>query len=166
MASPEGGHGYPDTPLGKNLKLVAQMLRKGYPTRVFYVSLDGFDTHAGQTGGHAGLLETLANAVGAFTTDLQKGGCADRAVLMTFSEFGRRVQQNGSDGTDHGSAAPLFVAGAKVKGGLYGAHPSLTDLVDDGNLNRTTDFRAVYATLLQRWLHADPAKILGGPFAL
>ena len=128
---------------------MAKLVKAGSPTRVYGVSLGGFDTHANEKETHAGLLADVDEAVGAFFTSLEGlTRRAPRVVLVAYSEFGRRVAANGSNGTDHGTAAPMFVAGAPVKGGFYGDEPSLTDL-DNGDLKFTTDFRSVYATLLR-----------------
>ena len=145
------------------LNVVAQLISKGLGTRVFYLSLDGFDTHAGQKQDHAGLLAELSNSVAGFFQQLKGSGHDKRVVLLTFSEFGRRVQENSSGGTDHGAASCLFVAGPAVKAGVVGAHPSLKDL-DAGDLKYHTDFRRVYATLLDRWLSCDSNTVLGGKF--
>jgi uncharacterized protein (DUF1501 family) len=149
--------------LTATLQLVARLIEKGFGTRVFYVALDGFDTHSNQAPEQARLLAELANAVTTFFGDLQRTGHDRRVLLMTFSEFGRRVQENGSRGTDHGAASCLFVAGPAVKGGPVGAHPSLKDL-DSGDLRFHTDFRRVYATLLDRWLACGSRTVLGGAF--
>lgn len=154
---------YPGTGLGRHLKLVGQMIAAEMPTRVFFVSLDGFDTHAQQGPGHAALLAELSNAVGAFVTDLGERGLSDRVLIAGFSEFGRRVKENGSLGTDHGAAASLFAITPAGKGGRYGQMPSLTDL-DDGDLKFTTDFRRVYATLLEGWLGVPAEAVLGGKY--
>jgi uncharacterized protein (DUF1501 family) len=146
--------------------MVSSMIKAGLPTRVYYVSLGGFDTHAGQggaQGNHGNLLNQFAEAVRAFYAELKASENADRVLTMSFSEFGRRVGQNNSNGTDHGTAAPMFLFGPMVKPGLLGTHPSLTDL-DDGDLKFTTDFRAVYAGILEQWLKADAKKILEGTF--
>lgn len=155
--------GYPSQPLGQSLQLVARMIEGGLPTRVFYVSHGGFDTHAGQTGAHANRLQQLDEAVAAFMRDIKAQGAQDRVLVMTFSEFGRRVQENANGGTDHGAAAPLFVFGSKVKGGIIGQQPSLTDL-DKGDLKYKTDFRSVYATILEDWLKTPSTPVLGKPF--
>ncbi len=133
--------------------------------RIYYVSLGGFDTHSSQAAEHRQLLATLAGAVRSFFQGLEESGDDARVLLMTFSEFGRRVQENGSEGTDHGSGSSLLVAGPGVKGGLVGKHPSLRpgDL-DEGDLKYHTDFRQVYATLLDRWLEADSRRVLDGKF--
>lgn len=149
--------------LGQNLNLIARMIQSGFGTRVFYVSLGGFDTHSKQEEGHRQLLQELADGIAGFFDQLKNGGHGDRVLVMTFSEFGRRVKENGSKGTDHGAASCLFVAGPGVKGGVVGAHPSL-DKLDDGDLKFHTDFRQVYATLLDGWLGCPSQQILGGKF--
>jgi len=159
-----GGVDYPDTRFAASLRLIAQMIAGGLPTRVYYANLSGFDTHAAQRGTHERLLEQLAGGVAAFYADLEAQGNAGRVLMLAFSEFGRRVAENGSGGTDHGTAAPLLLFGTALRGGLYGQPPSLSDLVD-GDLRHGIDFRSVYATILERWLGADPQKVLGAPFA-
>jgi uncharacterized protein (DUF1501 family) len=135
-------------------------------TRVYYVSIGGFDTHANQIGPHERLLTEFAEALHAFQRDLDKQGNAGRVVTLTFSEFGRRVAENASAGTDHGAAAPVFICGAPVKGGLYGSHPGLAQAdLDRGDLRFHTDFRSVYATVLENWLGAKSAPILGADYA-
>lgn len=154
---------YPETGLGNRLKLVAQLIEANLGARIFYVSIDGFDTHATQAEAHANLLREVSGAITAFHKDLTARGHGDRLLTMTFSEFGRRAKENGSKGTDHGSAAPLFLVGKKVKPGIIGAHPRL-DRLDDGNLVHHTDFRQVYAAILDRWLGVPSAEILGSGF--
>ncbi len=146
--------------LSEKLQLIAGLIAKGFGTRIFYVSLDGFDTHAGQGSTHNNLLADLASSVGAFFQTLKTTGHDGRVRLMTFSEFGRRVKENGSRGTDHGAASCLFVAGPSVKGGVVGKHPSLADL-DADDLKLHTDFRSVYATQLDGWLGCDSKAVLG-----
>jgi uncharacterized protein (DUF1501 family) len=153
---------YPDTRLASQLKLIAQMIGGELGTRIFFVSLGGFDTHSQQAGAHQALLAELAAAVRAFYSDLKGHGLAERVVLATYSEFGRRVKENGSLGTDHGAASQMFIV-TPGKGGVYGAHPSLTDL-DDGDLKFHTDFRRVYATLLEKWLGFASEPVLGARF--
>src|SRR5947209_2848746 len=138
---------YPPTGLANRLKLCAQLIDAGMGARVFYVSIDGFDTHAGQgaaQGAHANLLAEVSGAITAFYKDMAARGHKDRLLVMTFSEFGRRAKENGSKGTDHGSGAPMFLVGGKVKAGAVGEHPSLKDL-EMGNLKFGTDFRQVYS---------------------
>ncbi len=143
---------YPNTRLGRQLAIVAELIAGGLETPVYLTSNGGFDTHANQAGNHANLLTAVAQAIEAFQTDLKLLGIADKVVLMTFSEFGRRVNQNGSGGTDHGTAAPLFVIGRNVYGGVYGANPDLSDLDNNGDLKYKYDFRQLYATLLTQQL--------------
>lgn len=151
--------------LSYELKLVARMIKAGFGTRIFYVSIDGFDTHSGQKDDHAGLMTQIGNAVQQFYNELDGSGDADRVVLMTYSEFGRRVKENGSKGTDHGSGSCMFVAGPAVNTGPIGEHPSLEDnLLDRGDLKFHTDFRQVYATLLDRWLGCSSRRVLGGEY--
>jgi uncharacterized protein (DUF1501 family) len=151
--------------LANQLGLIARIIRAGFGTRIFYVALNGFDTHANQRREHEALLQQLGEAVAGFFKQLESSGNADRVVLMTFSEFGRRVQENGSKGTDHGAGSCLFVAGPKVKGGLVGKHPSLArENLDAGDLRHQIDFRQVYATLLDGWLECDSRAVLGGRF--
>lgn len=157
---------YPATPLANRLKLAAQLIDAGVGARLFYVSIDGFDTHAGQggaTGAHANLLGQVSGAIAAFYKDVAARGHGDRVCVMTFSEFGRRARENGSAGTDHGSGAPMFLVGGRVAAGVVGDHPSLTKL-EDGNLKHSVDFRRVYAAVLGRWLGVDPTPILGPGF--
>ena len=154
---------YPATPIGRSLALAAQIAGSKLGTRVLFVQLGSFDTHTTQKGTQDRLLADFADAIAAFYTDLAAHGNDNRVLTMTFSEFGRRVAENGSRGTDHGSAAPLFVIGGGVKGGLYGEHPSL-DALDNGNLRYTTDFRSVYATVLEKWLKRPSSGIVGAGF--
>jgi len=134
------------------------------PTRVYYVSQGGYDTHSNQKGTHERLLKDLDASLSAFLAEMKTMKTLDRVVVMTFSEFGRRVAENASGGTDHGAAAPLFVMGGGVRAGLHGSHPSLTKL-DRGDLVHTTDFRSVYATLLEGWLKAPSSTILQKQFS-
>lgn len=146
--------------LQQKFQLIAGLIARGFGTRIFYVSLDGFDTHADQAPAHQQLLSQLASGIGDFFRELKDTGDADRVRVMTFSEFGRRVKENGSRGTDHGAASCMFVAGPGVKGGVVGKHPSLSDL-DADDLKYHTDFRRVYATLLDQWLGCDSKSVLG-----
>jgi uncharacterized protein (DUF1501 family) len=154
---------YPQGPFGKALQNVAQMIAANLGTRVFYVSIGGFDTHANQKPAHANLLTNVAEGLAAFQKDLESMGKADGVLILGFSEFGRRVRENGSGGTDHGAAGPMFAIGSGVRSGLYGAPPSLTSL-DDGDLRHTVDFRQVYATVLENWFAAPSPAILGGTY--
>jgi uncharacterized protein (DUF1501 family) len=155
---------YPDQGLARRLSLIAQIIKAGFGTRIFYTALDGFDTHANQLGTHDALLNELSESIAAFHADLTKAGHADRVAVLTFSEFGRRVRENASQGTDHGAAAPLFIVGPVRQAGLVGAHPDLESL-DDGDLKFHTDFRRVYATLVQSWLGFPSEPVVGAGFA-
>lgn len=154
---------YPQTDLAEKLRTVARLIVAGLQTAVYYVQLDGFDTHAQQAPAHAALLRQLSDAVHAFVADMVAQGHGDRVLLLSFSEFGRRVAENASEGTDHGTAGPVFLAGTGVRAGLHGAHPALDQLVD-GDLQHHTDFRQVYATVLERWLSCDSSAILKGDY--
>ena len=154
---------YPAGQLASSLNMIARMIAGGLPTRVYYASQGGFDTHAGQMNAHERLMGELNDAVSAFVADLKQQGNFERVLLLTFSEFGRRVQENANGGTDHGAAAPMFVLGGKVKPGLFGKYPSLTEL-DRGDLKFNTDFRSVYGTVLDQWLKAPSEKVLGRKF--
>ena len=149
--------------LANGLQTIAKLITGGLTTRVFYLTIGGFDTHANQPNQHAQLLEQMADALSAFYQDLSLQGKADDVTVMTFSEFGRRVHENGSAGTDHGAASVMFVLGGAVKGGVYGDYPSLEDL-DDGDLRFHTDYRSVYATLLEKWLGTPSSTVLGGTY--
>ncbi len=155
---------YPQTQLAGNLKTVAQLIAGELGTRIFFVSLGGFDTHSRQAGSHAALLGELSGAVAAFFKDLRAHKLADRVLLATYSEFGRRLKENGSLGTDHGAGSQMFIVSGAAKAGVFGDHPSLTDL-DDGDLKHHTDFRSVYATLLDGWIGIPSEPVLGGKFA-
>ncbi len=154
---------YPGSSLAKQLSMIGSMIRAGMKTRVYYASLGGFDTHANQAGGHTRLLRQFSDAIAAFQKDMTAQGNADRVTTMCFSEFGRRVGQNASNGTDHGTAAPVFMFGPKVQGGFHSRHPSLTNL-DNGDLKYTADFRSVYAEVLDKWMSAKSRNVLGASF--
>jgi uncharacterized protein (DUF1501 family) len=155
---------YPEGGLANRLKLAAQLIDADLGARIFYVSIDGFDTHANQAAAHPGLLAQVSGAITAFYKDLAARGHKDRLLIMTFSEFGRRVFENGSRGTDHGSGAPMLLVGGKVHPGLVGDHPSLTKEVEMGNLKHHTDFRQVYAAVLDQWLGVPSKDVLGQEF--
>ena len=159
---------YPQSSLASGLRLMAELIDSGgggaSPLRVGHVTLGGFDTHTQQDQTLARLLRETSEAVSAFWQDVVAHGHGDDVLIMTWSEFGRRVKENAQAGTDHGSAGPMLLVGSAVKGGFYGEPPSLTNL-DNGNLRFTTDFRTVYATVLERWLGAPSEPILGGRFA-
>jgi uncharacterized protein (DUF1501 family) len=157
--------GYPRFALARQFHTVAQLIRADVGIRIYFTELGGggiggFDNHANQLGNHCAVLHQLSDSVAALVDDLKRHKLLDRVVLMTFSEFGRTVAENGRRGTDHGAAAPMFLAGGRVKTGLVGDHPSLTDL-DQGAQRFHTDFRRVYATLLDRWLGLDSQTVLG-----
>lgn len=140
------------------------MIKAKAPTRIYYLNFGSFDTHVSQSGQHNGLFDRLGDAVFGFLRDLKIIGRADDVAALAFTEFGRRVKENASFGTDHGVASPMFVFGNKVKGGFYGKHPSLTDL-DASDLKMTTDFRSVYATMLNEWMGYEKTNdILKGDF--
>jgi uncharacterized protein (DUF1501 family) len=155
---------YPGGPLAAQLRLVAALIAGKLDSRVFYVQQGGYDTHTTQRNRHDNNMKQLGEALAAFHADLDAQGLARRVTVLTFSEFGRRVKENASGGTDHGVAGPMFLLGNRVQGGLHGKHPSLTDL-DNGDLKMTTDFRSVYASVIEDWLGAkDAAPVLGGKF--
>jgi uncharacterized protein (DUF1501 family) len=154
---------YPNDPLANHLKLAAQLIDADIGARIFYVSVGNFDTHANQLNTHANLLRQLSDSITAFYQDMTARGHKDRILMMTFSEFGRRPYENGSQGTDHGAAAPMFLIGAKIKAGAVGKHPSLTDH-SFGNLKHSIDFRQVYAAILDKWLGVKSKEVLGQDF--
>jgi uncharacterized protein (DUF1501 family) len=165
QASPGG----PDAPqatatggqnaLASQLDLVARCVEAGVPTRVYSVSLGGFDLHAEERLEHEGLLQQLDAALSGFAARMARTEAGREVAIVVYSEFGRRVRANASEGTDHGTAGPMFVLGARVNGGFYGHQPSLTDL-DDGDLKANLDFRDVFGTLLKSVLHSEPARYL------
>jgi uncharacterized protein (DUF1501 family) len=159
----EGDARYPGTTLAGRLQTVARLLKADLGARVFYTVQGGYDTHAGQSNAHFGLLFELGGAVKAFLDDLANAKLADRVVVLGFSEFGRRVAENSSAGTDHGTAGLVFLAGPGVRPGVHGKVPSLTDLVD-GDPKITTDFRKVYAAVLEEWLGLPSRAALGSVF--
>jgi uncharacterized protein (DUF1501 family) len=154
---------YPNFALANRLKLAAQLIDANIGARLFYVAIDGFDTHANQLNTHANLLQELSDSMTAFYKDMAARGQKDRILMMTFSEFGRRPYENGSKGTDHGAAAPMFLVGGKVRAGLIGKHPSLTDH-HMGNLKHTLDFRQIYAAILDQWLGVSSKEVLSQEF--
>ncbi|TWU54704.1 hypothetical protein Poly51_34230 [Rubripirellula tenax] len=155
---------YPQTELGNKLRVVAQLIDSGMNTRIYYVQHDGFDTHAQQDQTHTILLRQWSDAVSALVRDLEGHDHGKRVCVMTFSEFGRRVSENASEGTDHGAAGPMFLCGGGVKAGIVGKRPNLTDL-QDGDLKHEYDFRQVYASVLKDWLGTDPSPVLGKEYA-
>jgi uncharacterized protein (DUF1501 family) len=155
--------GYPASKLGQKLRLISKLMKLKGGTRLYYASQSGYDTHSAQAFTHAQLLREFAAALKAFLSDLQAAKLDDRVVVLAFSEFGRRVEENASAGTDHGAAGPVFLAGTPVRGGVLNRHPSLSGL-DAGDLKMQVDFREVYAALLQNWLAVAPDAILRKPF--
>ena len=163
MSKEQARYGFGPGSLYMKLDLIGRLIEGGFGTRVFYVSIDGFDTHGNQAATQQNLFQQIDQAVAALFQRLQRSGDDRRTLLMTFSEFGRRAAENGSKGTDHGSGSCLFVVGPGVKPGPHGKHPSLTDLLN-GDLKYHTDFRRVYATLLENWLKVDSKMVLGEKF--
>ena len=162
-----GNGSYPATELATHLRLIARLVKAGAGARVYYARQGGYDTHAAQAPAHHQLLSALSGAVSAFLKDLAAAKLADRVAVLCFSEFGRTVRDNGSGGTDHGTAGPVFLAGEKVNGGLVGETPSLLDLDPvHGDLKVGIDFRRVYATLLEDWLGLRGKDVLAGTFEL
>jgi uncharacterized protein (DUF1501 family) len=157
------GGTYPDTGLANRLQLTAGLLKAGYGARVYYTIQSGYDTHAAQQNTHANLLRELGGALKAFLDDLATARLADRVLVMTFSEFGRQLQENASAGTDHGAAGPVFIGGSQVRPGLLGQPPNLADL-DGGAPKMTVDFRSVYAAILEKWLGVSARTSLAGTF--
>jgi uncharacterized protein (DUF1501 family) len=158
------GANYPEFyGLARRLRLIAQLVKAGLSTPIYYTHLDGFDTHSGQLQQHARLLSELGASLKAFLDDLEKSGESERVLVLVFSEFGRRLGENGSGGTDHGTAAPVFLLGQPVKPGLHGPYPDLTHL-EDGDPIHAVDFRRVYASLLDRWLGVPHHDVLGAAF--
>jgi uncharacterized protein (DUF1501 family) len=155
---------YPSAPLGDRLRTIAQLIKADFGTPVYYAVQDGYDTHSAQLPTHDRLLRELARSLQAFQDDLKAAQFADRVLVLCFSEFGRRVEENASFGTDHGTAGPVIVAGSNVNPGLMGTVPNLSDL-DDGDLRAGIDFRHVYASILEDWLGLPSEPALGGVFS-
>ena len=153
--------------MGEALKLVARLIGGQLPTRIFYVSQGGYDTHTNQAGAHERLLKDLGDSIKAFVDDIRAQGNGQRVLVMIFSEFGRRVAENASGGTDHGAAAPLFIVGSKVKSGLLGECPSLAPQdLHQGDLKFNIDFRSAYASVLEGWLKTRSELVLRREFPL
>lgn len=163
VATYKDGAKYPNNGFGKGLQFIAQLIIGGVNCSIYNISMGGYDTHTNEQNAHQNLFKTLTQGIEALQKDLEAHGMDKDVAVMTFSEFGRRVGENGGRGTDHGAAAPMFIIGAGVKGGITGDQPSLTDL-DDGDLRYKTDFRCVYATVLERWLAADSKAVLGDKY--
>ncbi len=154
---------YGNDPFGNGFKQISQLIATSPQTRIVYFSTGGFDTHARQAENHTKLLTNFGNAVGAFQKEMEACGKADKVIVLVFSEFGRRVVENGSQGTDHGAAGPMLLIGKNVKGGLHGSNPNLQELVN-GDLKFETDFRSVYAATLDQWIGGDSGVVLGQKF--
>ena len=160
----QSGIEYPDHAIGRNLRNIAQVLTADLGTRVCYTQHGGYDTHAAELAVHRGLWQELAPALSCFFADLREQGLAERVAMLVFTEFGRRARDNGS-GTDHGSGGMAMVIGQPVKGGQYGEYPSLAaDNLLEGDLRANHDFRALYTTLAEHWLHLDGGTVVGGKF--
>jgi uncharacterized protein (DUF1501 family) len=164
LRAEDRGASYPATALAGRLRLIARLIKAGGGTRVYYTSQSGYDTHFVQSQAHYTLLSELSGALKAFLDDLAAAKLAERVAVLCFSEFGRRVAENGSQGTDHGTAGPVLLAGPGVKAGLVGKTPSLLEL-EGGDLKMGVDFRRVYAAVLQDWLRLPSRTALGGTFA-
>jgi uncharacterized protein (DUF1501 family) len=160
---PDSAGRYAATELAQRLQLISRLIQAGLSTRVYYAVQSSYDTHSAQIPTHSGLLRELGDAAKAFLDDLHACGLADRVLVFGFSEFGRRVQENASEGTDHGTSGPVFLAGPGVKPGLHATTPSLTDL-EAGDLKMSVDFRRVYAAVLEGWLAVDSRPVLDGEF--
>jgi uncharacterized protein (DUF1501 family) len=156
---------YPDSTLGNQLRLIGQFLRAGFSPSIYYTEIDGFDTHSDQLNSHGNRLQKVGTAVRAFIDDVSRTVSNRKVLLLVFSEFGRRLAENGSRGTDHGTAAPVFLFGSGVAGGVHGPYPNLVDLVDDDPVF-AIDFRRVYATVLEKWLGLSSKAVLGSDFEL
>lgn len=152
---------YPETSFASGMSLLAETIVSDLGMRVGHVSLGGFDTHNNQVAEHDELMTTLNGGLSAFYADLEAHGKLDDVIVLTWSEFGRRVEENFNGGTDHGSASVCFALGSQVQGGMFGEIPSLDSLIDKGNLQYTTDFRQVYATVIERWLGVPSDALLG-----
>ena len=155
---------YADNPIAQNMKAIAQVMTADLGTRVYYTLHGSFDTHAGELSAHSKLWDDVSGAIGDFMDDLEEQGLADDTVVLMYSEFGRRIRDNGA-GTDHGSGGTAFVLGGAVKGGLYGEFPSLDeDKQLEGDMHFNNDFRSTYSTILDRWLGLDPVPITNGAY--
>ena len=155
---------YPTSALGKSLQTVGALIGGGLSSRVYFVRQGGYDTHSGQRPRHDSLMADLSNSIAAFHRDMTNQGNDDRLLVMTFSEFGRTVAENSSQGTDHGSATPMFMVGNGVKAGVHGNHPSYEHFNPRGHFIPTNDFRNVYAAVLDKWLGTPHEPILGDKF--
>ena len=150
---------FPESALGRKLSIVSRLIRSGSKSRAYYTVQAGYDTHSGQLAAHTNLLTELSTSIKAFVDDLKQAKLDQKVIVMAFSEFGRRVEENQSQGTDHGTAGPVFITGTHVKGGLYGEVPDLSDL-EQGDLKVKLDFRQVYSTVLNEWMKIPADKVL------
>ena len=167
VAYPTGARTAADTAantLATSLQLTASMITTQPSVKVCHVVIGGFDTHQDENTRQDALLASVDASLSAFMQDIAAHGMASRVVVMTWSEFGRRIGENGSRGTDHGAAAPVFIVGAPVRGAIYGEQPSLTNTIDNGNLKYTVDFRSVYQTVIRDWLQGDSKSVLGASY--
>ena len=156
---------YPSNQFANQLKTTAKLINSGLETRVFFSSLGGFDTHANQLNSQKRLLDVYATSIEAFVNDLKKQGTFNDTLIVTFSEFGRRVKENAGNGTDHGAASNVFIIGNQLKKqGFYNELASLSDLDSNGDLKYTVDFRTIYASILKNWLAVNDEKILQQKF--
>lgn len=161
----DGSAKYPSTKLGRRMQTISTMVKSGFQTPIYYAIQSGYDTHAAQLPSHSRLLREFSDATKAFLDDVEASGLSDQVCVMGFSEFGRRVAENNSEGTDHGTAGPVFLAGNRVRSGLIGTTPKLTDLVD-GDLQMSTDFRNVYQEVTQAWLGISELQAAESPSSL
>jgi uncharacterized protein (DUF1501 family) len=160
-----GATGYPEFyGLARRMKLIAQLIKAGMGTSIYYTALGGFDTHANQLGAHANLMREFGDSLRAFFEDLERAREAERVCVLAFTEFGRRLAENASAGTDHGTAAPVFLVGTGVRPGIHGPNPNLRDLDEGGDPRHALDFRRVYASVLHQWLGCPTEGVLGGRF--
>ena len=156
---------YPNNPFGKQLKTAAEFINSGVDCKVLYTSLGGFDTHFNQNSRQEKLLKVYAESIDSFVKDLQANDTFKDTLILTFSEFGRRVKQNAANGTDHGTANNVFIIGKNLKkSGVYNEAPNLSDLDENGDLKYSVDFRSIYATILQKWMQVDDKIILNESF--
>lgn len=157
---------YPDNPFGKQLKTTAEFINSGLKSRVYYISMGGFDTHAGQINRQSRLLDIYSKSIDVFVKDLERNNTFKDTLIITFSEFGRRLKQNAANGTDHGAANNVFLIGKNLKApGFYNEMPNLSNLDNNGDVKHTVDFRSIYATILDRWLEVNDAAILNRSFS-
>lgn len=165
LAAYDSGVEYPEESFGNSMRSIAALIQANFPTRIYSVDIRNFDSHARQRERHDPLLALVDGGIGALLRDLKGTDAYDKTLIVAFSEFGRRVEENYSQGTDHGAGGTMFFLGPMVKGGLYGKHPSLTELDDDGNLVHNVDFRSTYATIIEDWFHVAQDRVLDEPYS-